>query len=50
MNKQSLDADVALTDSIDLDIRHLKVQLGLWVAVILVSTFSIIDLVLSLVH
>ena len=63
MNKEQLDMTMAMLDahaeerrrqhaimtaSIDKDIRNLKVQLWLWAAVIVVSTFSIIETVISL--
>jgi hypothetical protein len=63
MNKEQLDAAMAMLDAhaeerrrqhaktiviIDKDIRNLKVQLWLWAAVIVVSTFSIVETVVSL--
>jgi hypothetical protein len=64
MTKEQLETAMAMLDAhseerrrqhsktiatIDKDIRNLKVQLWLWLAVIAVSTLSIVETVLSLI-
>jgi hypothetical protein len=64
MNKEQLDVAMAMLDahaeerrrqhskiisSLDKDIKHLKIQLWCWAAIIVISTFSIVETVISLI-